>query len=130
MNAAPAPPPPPSVGLPTVADRSEVTATRPDQKPTGERAILESKLSPALLAAFDCWKESGSACTKIKGDQVDLQLFLTPDSNAAIEQLKALGFTISEERQKQRTVIGRLPVGKLVELAQMDAVRFVALIKR
>jgi hypothetical protein len=108
----------------------EEVATPPDQKQTGERAILESKLSPALLAAFDCWKESGSACTKLRGDMVDLQLVLAPDSNAAIEQLKALGFSIAEERQKQRAIIGRLPVAKLVELAQMDAVRFVALIKR
>ena len=131
IAGAPAPPPPPpTAGLPRAVNQLEPAATPPDQKPTGERAILESKLSPALLAAFDCWKESGSACSKLKGDKVDLQLFLTLDSKAALERLKALGFTISEEKQKQKAVIGQLPVSKLVELAQMDAVRFVALVQR
>jgi hypothetical protein len=37
---------------------------------------------------------------------------------------------VSPNRPKEKIIIGRLPVGKLVELAQVETVRFVAPVRR
>jgi hypothetical protein len=111
-----------------------VEATAPstplEGKPTGERALLESKLSPAILRAFDCWKKSGRECKQAKDGTVELQLFLTDDSATVIDKLKALGLSVSQNRRKGKVVIGRLPVEKLADLAKLTAVRFVAVVRR
>jgi len=98
------------------------------RKPVGERALLESKFSPTLLTAFDCWKKDGTDCKQIKDDNLKLQLFLASDSTTMLQLLKALGFVVSEHRKKQKSVLGHLPAGKLAELAQLQSVRFVALV--
>jgi hypothetical protein len=128
VGASIAPPPPPaSIG--TMMEAESAVPTKHDDKPTAERALLESKLSPALLAAFDCWKKSGTSCARVKAGNVELQLFLTEDSAAVIDKLKALGLTIRESRTKGKVLVGNLPVGKLEELAKMAPVRFVALVR-
>jgi len=65
----------------------------------------------------------------VKAGNVELQLFLTEDSAAVIDKLKALGLTIRESRTKGKVLVGNLPVGKLEELAKMAPVRFVALVR-
>jgi len=49
---------------------------------------------------------------------------LNDDSSAVLDQLKALGFTISQVRPKEKTVVGRLPVEKLAALVRITALRF------
>jgi hypothetical protein len=100
------------------------------QKPVGERAILESKLSPTLLDAFDCWKKQRSDCKQAKDGTIELQVFLKEDTAAVIDQLKALGLSGAQERTKEKIIIGRLPLDKLTELAKMDAVIFLAPVRR
>jgi Ca-activated chloride channel family protein len=107
--AASAPPPPP-----------------PDTKPKSERALLESKLSPTILARYDCWKKQAANCKLAPDGTVKVQLFLTQDPAVAIEQLKAAGLTVSRIRQKEKAVIGRLPLDKLAELAKLETVKFIA----
>jgi hypothetical protein len=130
------PPPPPGVGSTSVVSRGAApphTADPyhiPDQKLSPERATLESKLSPALMAVFDCWKKQGLECKSLKEGSVEIQLFFTDDSSGAIDQVKALGFTVSEERPKQDAIVGRMAAEKLAELAQMKSVRFVALVTK
>lgn len=127
MGAQNAGPPPPPGAIPnTIAEG--VVATIPG-KPTDERTVLESKLSPALLGAFDCWKKQGSDCRQLKNGQVEVQLFLLDDSVKLLEEIRALGLTISEQRPKQKSVLVKLPVARLVELAKVDNVRFAALAK-
>jgi hypothetical protein len=125
----PPPPPPPATVRPIANDdasaQSIVLA-----KPTGERAVLESKLHPALLKAFDCWKNSGQGCKLVKDGAVEVQLWLTDDSGAVLEQLKALGFTTSQARPKEKVIVGHLPVEKLADLAKISAVRFASPAKR
>ncbi|MGB6774572.1 MAG: VIT and VWA domain-containing protein [Terriglobales bacterium] len=131
-NQPPAPPPPVSQQM--VVTNGEVTAPSviADEKPTGERALLESKLHPALLEAFDCWKKSGQDCKLVlaKDGSVEVQLWLTDDSSAVLDQLKALGFTTSQARPREKTLVGRLPVEKLADLTKISAVRFVSPVRR
>jgi Ca-activated chloride channel family protein len=124
----PPPPPPASIGMVT-----DVAAAAPDVKKerlTPERALLESKLSPTMLAIFDCWKKSGASCQHVKGGALEVQLFLTDNSASVIEKLKATGFAIKENRAKQKMVVGILPAGKLEELAKLASVRFMASVRR
>jgi Ca-activated chloride channel family protein len=101
-----------------------------EEKLTGERAVLESKLHPALLEAFDCWKKSGPDCKLAPGGAVEVQVWLTDDSSAVLEQLKALGFTMSQARSREKVFVGHLPADKLADLAKISAVRFVSPVRR
>jgi Ca-activated chloride channel homolog len=127
----PAPPPPPT-SQPSLISGGEAPAPSviADETPTGERAVLESKLHPALLKAFDCWKISGQDCKLVKDGTVEVQVWLTDDSSAVLEQLKALGFTTSQARPKEKVVVGHLPAEKLADLAKISAVRFAFPVKR
>jgi hypothetical protein len=102
----------------------------PDIEPTGERALLESKLSPAVLERFDCWKKQASDCKLAPDETVDLQLFLTKDSAAVIEQLKALGLQISQMRKKERLARARVPLDRLTDLAKLPQIKFVSELRR
>jgi Ca-activated chloride channel family protein len=124
------PAPPPMLAMPTVATLTEATPHLPDAKPNGERAVLESKLNPTLLEAFDCWKSQRLDCKLAEDGTVEIQLFLMDDSTVVIEQLKALGLAVSQDRPRQRIVIGRLSMWRLAELAKMETVRFVAPVRR
>jgi hypothetical protein len=101
-----------------------------ETKPASERALLEAKLSPAVLDRFDCWKKQQANCKSAPGGTIQIQLFLTEDSPAVVDRLKALGLEIAELRKKERTVIGRLPIEKLTDLAKMEAVKFVTQVSR
>jgi hypothetical protein len=57
-------------------------------------------------------------------------LFLTDDSATVIDKLKTLGLSVSQNRRKEKVVIGRLPIEKLADLAKLTAVRFVAVVRR
>jgi len=118
------PVPPPATQAMTVTETDGPPSIIPDQKPTGERAVLESKLHPALLAALDCWKKSGTDCKLAPSGKVEVQVWLTSNSAAVLEQLRAIGLTVSEARPKE--VIGHLPLEKLADLAKISAVRFVS----
>ena len=126
--------PPPLVSQPMVAQENLAIApsATPDEKPTSERALLESKLHPALLEAFDCWKKSGQDCKLVlaKDGSVEVQLWLTDDSTAVLDQVKALGFTTSQARPAEKALVGHLPVEKLPDLTKISAVRFISPVRR
>ncbi|HXM11021.1 MAG TPA: VIT and VWA domain-containing protein [Terriglobales bacterium] len=122
----------PPVSQPMVAteDRAIAPSATADRKPTSERVLLESKLHPALLEAFDCWKKSRQDCKLVKDGSVEVQLWLTDDSTAVLDQLKALGFTTSKALHREKALVGRLPAEKLSDLAKISAVRFVSPVRR
>jgi len=97
-----------------------------DTKLTGDRAMLESKLSPTVLERFDCWKKQASDCKLAPDGTVDLQLFLNENSAALIEQLKAIGLQISQIRKQERLVIARVPLDKLADLAKLQQIKFIS----
>ena len=102
----------------------------PDQKPASDRALLESKLSPTVLARFDCWKKQQSKCELAPDGTLQIQLFLTENSPAVVDELKALGLQITEVRKREKTITGHVPIEKLIDLAKMEAVKFVTQVSR
>jgi Ca-activated chloride channel family protein len=126
IAVAPASPP---LSIPGVMEPAIALSTR-DQKPTGEQAVLEAKLHPALVEAFDCWKNSRLDCKLVKDGVVELQVWLTDDSREVLDRLKALGFTISHARPKEKVVVGHVPAERMAELAKMSAVRFASPVRR
>jgi hypothetical protein len=128
LAAAPPPPPPHSIAR-TVA---EVAQPSPTSDPTtiSERALLESKLSPAVLTLFDCWKNQSATCHLAPDGTAEVQLFLTEDPSTATEKLKALGLQVSQVRHREKLVIARLPLDKLPELAKLETVKFVTPVRR
>ena len=129
-SAAPPPPPPPMVAMPrSVATLQEAAPDHLAPKPTGERAVLEAKLTPVLLERYDCWKKRGSDCELAEDGSIEIQIFLTDDSPAVVREIEDLGFSVSHRAQK-RIVIGRIPLGKLADLATVQMVRFITLARR
>ena len=125
--------PAPKLAAPTaVTTEPEVAelSPTPNAKPTTERALLESKLSPAVLARFDCWKKQAADCKLAADGTIELQLFLKELSPTVLDQLKSLGFQLSQDRAQQKTVIGRVPLDKLIELARMETITFVSSVRR
>lgn len=101
-----------------------------DAKPASDRALLASKLSPAVLARFDCWKNQAKDCKLAPDGTIEIQLFLTKDPAAVLEQLKAAGLEVSQLQSKDKAVTGRVPLEKLIAVANLDTVRFVAPLRR
>ncbi len=97
-----------------------------ENKDTSDRALLESKLSPAVLARFDCWRKQAADCKLATNGTIKLQLFLKAISPAVMDQLKSLGFEVSVSRAKEKAVIGKVPLEKLTELAKLETIKFVA----
>jgi Ca-activated chloride channel homolog len=125
-NQQSAPPPPVSQTLAVTNSQDAVPSATADQKQTGERAVLESKFNPALLEAFDCWKKSSQDCKLVNDGSVEVQLWLTDDSTMVLDQLKAVGFETSHAHPGEKALVGRVPAGKLADLAKISAVRFVS----
>ena len=80
----------------------------PDVKAARERALLESKLSSAVLERFDCWKKQAADCKASPDGLIDVQLFLTENPLGVLEKLKALGLRVSGVRSRDRVVTGRM----------------------
>jgi Ca-activated chloride channel homolog len=118
---------PPSAGSTAVVTLPEAAqpSPTPNTRVTSDRALLESKLSPAVLAHFDCWQKQAAGCKLASDGTVELQLFLKDVSPAVMDQLKSMGFKLRQDRPKQGSVLGRLPLSKLTELAKMETIKFV-----
>jgi Ca-activated chloride channel family protein len=121
----PPPPPPASTATETVNVEADSVSVADKTKPTGERAVLESKLHPTLLAAFDCWKQSGDNCKMVHDGKIEIQIFLTGTQPEISDQLKALGFE-AKANSARKVLAGTLPIEKLQALIQITAVRFVS----
>jgi len=99
-------------------------------KIASERTLLESKLSPAILKQFDCWKKQAADCKLAPNGTIEIQLLLTQDPLAQLEKLKALGLNVTQVRSKDKLIIGRLSLDKLTGLAKLETVKFVTQVRR
>jgi hypothetical protein len=97
--------------------------------PRNERSLLESKLSPDALTAFDCGKRQTSACAGVSGGKVRVIVYLEGASAASLEQLRGLPLTVVKQIGKS-AVLGELDVALLQKLAEMKTVKFVTLAKK
>jgi len=139
-SPSPAPPPPP-VAAPKAAttpaklapnDEESVDVSKPDQRSKDRRA-LESKLQPAVLAALDCFRKAANAtasCANTHGGKIAVEIWLTADSSSTREQLRALGFEITQDHKAQKMLSGNLALDKLEALTKLGAIQFVSLERR
>jgi Ca-activated chloride channel family protein len=99
-----------------------------------KRRELETKLHSSLLALVDRLKDKSvlpglEEASFVREGKAEIQVWLTDKSEAAIEQLKQLGFEVSLDPKTARMVIGRISIEKLEALARLDVVRYVAPMK-
>jgi len=135
-NVIPVAPPPPAASQTATVHGSLAqvetsgTVASPVVKIPGERAILESKLSQPILDAYDCWKKSAADCKLVRDGNVEIEIWLTDNSAAVLEQLKALGFVTAQDRQNGKKLAGHFPAEKLTDLVKISAVQFVSAVRR
>ena len=123
----PSPPSPSAYSLPRERDQDEKGSPGESK---GDRKVLESKLHPSLVEVWDCWQKNQKECGFVRDGKVKIQVWLTGDSQAVLDQLKALGFELGEHRRGERSVVGKLPVGQLQALTNLPEVKFAGLVKR
>jgi hypothetical protein len=87
-----------------------------------ERRKMQSKLHPDLESMIQQIR-SGKMAT---AGQATVQIFLTDDSPAALDQLKKLGVEITVQPKSGKLVIGRVPLAALAAVAQLNVVRYMA----
>jgi Ca-activated chloride channel family protein len=93
--------------------------------------IIELKLHPQLVAAYDCWRaqadkrQAGRIC-KLKADKLRVNVIVSGDAEALLPQLKAIGFEPERKPVHAHQIAGRVSVGKLDALAGIARVVFVA----
>jgi Ca-activated chloride channel family protein len=129
---APAPPPPLPMG-PVVAEKEKPDAHPATHPLSPERRLLESKLQPAVLAALDCFRQATTAtssCANTHAGKIAIEIWLTADSPTTREQLRTLGFEITQDHRAQKMLSGNLALDKLGALVKLDAIQFISLERR
>jgi hypothetical protein len=127
MKSAPLPAPPRVTNAETAQLDASVSEDKDERQPGSGRSLLESKLHPTLLAAFDCWKKSGTNCKTAPDGKATVVIFLTTSSPQVMQQLTTLGVEVTEQRSADNSVVGKLALDKLESLAKLPQVRFVTL---
>lgn len=122
--AVPPPPPPPGNVASLSGGRNH------DLKLSPERKLLESKLQPALLSAFDCAQLRRDKCNLVHDGKVEIEVWITKRSATLLDQLKTLGFESGSSSSSGTVLAGKLPVEKLQMLAQLEEVRFVSTVRK
>jgi Ca-activated chloride channel family protein len=107
-----------------------VLGTPPLPSEAATRATL-GKLHVSLFTVVEKLqrKEALSAADErgfIRNGKAELKVWLTNKSPASLAKLKQLGFEVVLNVKSSRLIIGRLPIEKLEELAQLNVVRFVS----
>ncbi|MGH7206164.1 MAG: VIT and vWA domain-containing protein [Nitrospiraceae bacterium] len=103
----------------------------PTSPEADKRAALQRKLAPALTAVAERLKNKSQTPTAeetrfVKDGKAEIQVWLTDTSAETLAQLKQLGFELLLQPKTGKLVIGRLPIEKLADLAELKAVRYVA----
>jgi hypothetical protein len=104
----------------------------PKATPAERRAwILEQRLDDFLRGLAEKVAREGRdgnlklSKVEVKGGMVEVQVWLSDASDAAIEKLKAAGLEVLLQPRAGKLVIGRIKVELLETLALLDVVKFV-----
>jgi Ca-activated chloride channel family protein len=112
-----------------VADEADaVRVLSPEEQ---KRAVFQAKLHKSILAVIYRLKEGKASPAAdeakfIRNGKAEIQIWLADKSEQTLAELKKLGFEVVLDPKTARVVIGRLPIEKLAQLAELDAVRYVA----
>jgi Ca-activated chloride channel family protein len=107
------------------ADRKELAS------PADElRRQASTKLHPTLVQLIERVKSNGpmgaNEAAFVGNGKAELQVWLSDTSPAAIAQLKKAGFEVTLEPKTVKMLIGRIAVGQLAALSQLEIVRYMA----
>ena len=106
--------------------RSDVAPPTPEER---KRRELQSKLDPAVARVIEHFKNlnAGPPHAKfIRNGKAEVQVWLADTTTATLDKLRKLGFEVLLQPKTAKIVIGRLPAEKLVALAELPAVRYIA----
>jgi TonB family protein len=117
-----------ALGGKTSGDVSSAPATLlPDEGRRRESLIkLHPSIQAVVLRLEDKTAKPAAVEAKFVHDgKAEVEVWLTDKSDATIDSLKNLGFEVVLNPQSSKLVIGRLPIEKLMALAEMHAVRYI-----
>lgn len=110
-----------SGGQPPGARKESANIILSDQK---ERQS-EVKLDARLRAISSSGNMARVGRLRVRDGKVRVQVWLSDSSEAVLKKLKAAGLQIIFQPSSSKMVIGRIAVKKLLELASIEAVRFI-----
>lgn len=131
-----APPPPKPSPMPNVVIVDRVDIGKPVLSAAEQRQRqLISKLHPSVAVVVERLKNkqakpAADEAEFVRAGKAEIQVWLTDKSDAALEQLRKLGFEVVLNPQSSKLVIGRLPIEKLEALAGLEIVRYVSPLSR
>jgi Ca-activated chloride channel family protein len=111
---------------------NDALSVRPALSPEEQKRVaLQSKFHPAVLTVIERLKARNpiagvDEAKFIHSGKAEIQIWFTDKSDEAIAKLKELGFEVILDPKTAKMVIGRLPVEKLAELADIKSIRYVA----
>ncbi len=105
-----------------------VEVSRSDSPEEAKRRAVLAKLSPELAAYAEQLKDKQKppAAAFVRDGKAQVQVWLKDKSPATLAELKKLGFEVVLEPTMVNLLIGQLPAENLQKLAELDAVRYVA----
>jgi Ca-activated chloride channel family protein len=102
------------------------TLSPEDQK----RQELYAKMNPSVSAVIERLRTKSQPAADeasfVRNGKAEIQVWLADKSPEVLAQLKQLGFEVVLDPKTAKLIIGRLPIGKLAELAEVKAVRYIA----
>lgn len=89
------------------------------------------KLHPAIAALIERLRARDSRPVAgearfVRDGKAEIQLWLTEKSAAVMAGLKQLGFEVMLEPGRATMLLGRIPIGSLTALSELDAVRYIS----
>jgi len=121
VNATPAPPP---AAPSTISPRESIVKELPFEVP-------RPKLHPSVLAVVQrlrrkASRPSAAESAFVRDGKANVQIWLTENSDEALNALKALGVEVVFEAKSSKLIVARIPINKLGALARLKFVRYVA----
>jgi Ca-activated chloride channel family protein len=105
------------------------------EKAENRRALMESRLHPTLLAAYDCWQKTGGKnhCAGVTNGRVNIKIWLTNQTPQLQQALGTAGFMPATDRAHSLAtsleLVGSVEIEKLPLLAEVSGVKLIALAK-
>ncbi len=117
--------------VPTVNETVAVTDGIELSAEEKAKNALHAKLHPSLVALVDPLRArqivlSADESRFVRDGMAELQVWLVDKTPETLAKLKSLGFEVVLNPTTSKLVIGRLPVEKLKNLAELNIVRYVA----
>ena len=93
--------------------------------------LLLAKLHTAIAALVERLQAhkgtpAAAEATFVHNDKAEIQVWLTDKSEATMTKLKQLGFEIIADPKSAKLVIGRIALNKLIAVAELGEVRYLA----